>query len=414
MMKNAKDASEGDAPILMRIRGGLIGIGCVLLVVGGMCFVAPNWVAASAEWLIGGTMLLTGLIGVASLGLSGLSALGQVWTQRVTPVTVEPEGSYASGSSGSSSGSSRESVWGLLAFQLALGAAIVMWPGAARMYLGALLVLAVAVEGLLILWASVHFSSAQAKWAMWLSGLVSVVVAVAALLYWREGIPVRWVGYLIGSKLLLMGCTFVGVGAMAKASELRLAYLGLSRYQDQPQEGSIYAVFYGPAFHCGISVGQNQIVDYLTDGYVRLITWEEFLLGRRAMEWNYPDVPAGEPSEISAFARSLAGGHTKYDALRFNCENLAIHCRSLGKTHESRFSQAAVSTELVKRHPWVGSMVQLMHRGASWFLYGMGGPFGKKIGFTMIRLTRLLTDWLVVRPLRKGLMASEAKAGSPK
>jgi uncharacterized membrane protein HdeD (DUF308 family) len=402
-----------DAETILRLRFGLIAVGLVLAVTGALCFWAPAWISAPAELLIGGAMLVTGLLEVGSLVLSGMSGLGSVWTRHTTRVTVEPEGSLVLGSSsGSSSGSSRSTVWGLVVLQLILGGAIVFWPQTARVYLGLALVLAVAVEGLLILWASVHFSSSHAKLAMWLSGLTSLVVAVAALVYWGEALPVRWVGYLIGSKLLLMGVTFLWIGGRAKDSELRLAYIGLSQYQESPQEGSIYAVFYGPAFHCGISVGQNQIVDYLTDGVVRLIPWEEFLLGRRAMEWNYPDVEAGSPSEISAFARSLAGGHTKYDALRFNCENLAIHCRSLGKTQNSAFSQAAVSTELVQAHPWVGSLVQVLHRGASWFLYGMGGPFGKKVGFAMIRLTRALTDWLVVRPLRKGLMAEGHEVSS--
>ena len=53
--------------------------------------------------------------------------------------------------------------------------------------------------------------------------------------------------------------------------------------------------------------GDGQIVDYLTDDIVRLITWEEFLLGRRAMEWNYPDFDSGTPDEVSRFARRLAG-----------------------------------------------------------------------------------------------------------
>ena len=77
------------------------------------------------------------------------------------------------------------------------------------------------------------------------------------------------------------------------------------------------------------------------------------------MEWNYPDVPAGTPGEISAYARSLAGSFTKYDALRFNCESLAIKCRSLGRTDTSKFSQAMVSLEMVQRYPWLGPLVQI-------------------------------------------------------
>ncbi|MBM3967670.1 MAG: hypothetical protein FJ308_21835, partial [Planctomycetes bacterium] len=324
------------------------------------------------------------------------------------PQQVGKQVSIASSGSSSASSAERAPVWTLVLIQLGLGAAILLWPGWARFYLSLAIAAAVAVEGGLILWASVHFESQAAKIAMWVSGLVSLAVAVVSFMDMDHSIPTHWISYLIGAKLGLMGSTFLWAGLRASDNELKLAYCGLSQYQEQPNEGSIYAVFYGPAFHCGISVGNNQIVDFLTDGIVRLITWEEFLLGRRAMEWNYPDVPAGEPEQIAAYARSLAGSYTKYDALKYNCENVAIQCRSLGKTDSSQFSQATVSLEMVQRYPWLGSLVQVLQRGASWFLYGMGGPFGKKVGFMMIRLTRAITNWFIVRPLRKQMAESSS------
>ena len=346
-------------------------------------------------------MLLTGLVTVGHLALGYVTRIlgGFARVIRPTPKAI-------GGGSSSAASSERAPVWTLVLIQLGLGAAILLWPGWARFYLSLAIAAAVAVEGGLILWASVHFESQAAKIAMWVSGLVSLAVAVVSFLDMDHSIPAYWIGYLIGAKLVLMGCTFLWAGLRASDDELKLAYCGLSEYQEQPNEGSIYAVFYGPAFHCGISVGNNQIVDYLTDGIVRLITWEEFLLGRRAMEWNYPDVLAGEPEQISAYARSLAGSYTKYDALKYNCENVAIQCRSLGKTDSSQFSQATVSIEMVQRYPWLGSLVQVLQRGASWFLYGMGGPFGKKVGFAMIRLTRAITNWFIVRPLRQQMAES--------
>jgi hypothetical protein len=221
------------------------------------------------------------------------------------------------------------------------------------------------------------------------------------LLHWHQAGIAYWLGALIGAKFLMLGWTLFDIGLRASDADLRFAYVGEGKFRDTPEVGSIYAVYYGPAFHCGISVGEGQVIDYLSDGVVRLITWEEFLLGRRALEWNYPDVPAGDPESIAIFARQLAGKYNKYDAFRFNCENLAIYCRSVGQTTHSAFSQASVGVEMVKRKPILGSMLQLLNRAASWFLYGAGGPFGKQVGFAMIRIARILTDWVVTRPLRK-------------
>jgi hypothetical protein len=236
---------------------------------------------------------------------------------------------------------------------------------------------------------------------LWLTGALSVAVAVVSLYYWKSSEADHLIGLLIGAKLFMIGLIFFRIGWGASESDIRSAYVGLASFQDEPTIGSIYAVYYGPAFHCGISIGDGRIVDYLTDGIVRCITWEEFLLGRRAMEWNYPDVEAGDANDIRSFARSLVGKHNPYDALKFNCENLAIYCRSVGKTTHSGFSQASVGVEFVRQKPLLGSMVQLLNRGASWFLYGAGGPFGKKVGFSLIRISRALTDWVVARPLRE-------------
>ncbi|MEY4565093.1 MAG: Lecithin retinol acyltransferase [Planctomycetota bacterium] len=424
MVEETKKTGES----IRRIRGSLAATGFFLALAGALCIVAPHLLTVSAELTLGGAMLLTGLVTIGHLALGYLTRLLGGFAKSVFPVQTtsvalressnKKDGLQKTGSqvvtsgSGSSSASSAERapVWTLVLIQVGLGAAILLWPGWARFYLSLAIAAAVAVEGGLILWASVHFESQAAKIAMWLSGLVSLTVAVVSFMDLDHSIPTHWISYLIGAKMLLMGSTFLWAGLRASDNELKLAYCGLSQYHEQPNEGSIYAVFYGPAFHCGISVGNNQIVDYLTDGIVRLITWEEFLLGRRAMEWNYPDVPAGEPEQISAYARSLAGSYTKYDALKFNCESLAIKCRSIGKTDTSNFSQATVSLEMVQRYPWLGSLVQVLQRGASWFLYGMGGPFGKKVGFIMIRLTRAITNWFIVRPLRRQMAESNVES----
>jgi uncharacterized membrane protein HdeD (DUF308 family) len=389
--------NNDSATNLRRLRIGLMSTGLVLGLTGAVCILAPLYFTTPVEWIVGGAMCLSGLTGAMHLLLGYLASLGFWRRQR----SLKDPQAGSSTSSSSSSSTERGSVWTLVVMQLGLGAAMIWWPGEIGPYLFFLLLLAVAAEGGIILWASLHFHSLTTKIWMWITGALSVAVAGVSLYFWKSPEADHLIGLLIGAKLFLIGLIFFRIGWGASESDLRGAYVGLASFQDEPTVGSIYAVYYGPAFHCGISIGDGHVVDYLTDGIVRCITWEEFLLGRRAMEWNYPDVEAGNMHDISSFARSLVGKHNPYDALKFNCENLAIYCRSVGKTTYSGFSQASVGVEFVRRKPLLGSMVQLLNRGASWFLYGAGGPFGKKVGFSLIRVSRALTDWVVARPLRE-------------
>ncbi len=389
------DRIQTSAIDLRGIRTGLLTSGIAIAFMGIVCIAMPLWFTTPVEWIVGGMMVASGLVGVFHLVVGVLASLG-MWRRSPADSDLEPR----RGSLSSASVAERGPVWAVVLMQLLLGGALLGWPKQISPFLSLILMLAVAAEGAIILWLSFHFQGLATKISLWVAGGLSVAVAVAALYSWGSPNADHLVGTLIGVKLIMIGAIFLRIGWGASESDLRSAYVGLSSFQEEPTTGSIYAVYYGPAFHCGISIGDGYIVDYLTDGIVRCISWEEFLLGRRAMEWNYPDVAAGSSEEIGRFAKSLVGKFNPYDALRFNCENLAIYCRSVGTTTYSGFSQASVGVEFVRQRPLLGSMVQLLNRGASWFLYGAGGPFGKKIGFGMIRVTRALTNWVVARPLR--------------
>lgn len=379
------------------IRRSLMATGIGILSAGLCCMFAPAWMAVPLEWLIGGAMFLTGTVGLGHL-IAGLMTL--LFGRNRKPATAISDSVDSLVQTSSTNVAKRSPFWGVVILQVTVGLVMLTSPETLRPYWALLLLLGIAIEGSLILWVSMHFSSLATKIGMWLNGLTSIVVFVVVILNWNQVAVGYWIGGLLGAKLVLLGWTLLGIGLRASDADLRFAYVGEGKFHDVPQVGSIYAVYYGPAFHCGISVGDGQIVDYLSDGVVRLISWEEFLLGRRALEWNYPDVPAGDAAAISSFATALAGKYNKYDAFRFNCENLAIYCRSLGQTTHSSFSQAAVGVEIVKRRPILGTLLQMINRAASWFLYGAGGPFGKKVGFAMIRVARVVTDWVIVRPLR--------------
>lgn len=394
---------------LRGIRIGLVLSGISILVAGILCVLAPIWFIAPVEWVVGGAMCLSGLMGVFHLLIGYISSFRNHKLVPSAPVSIG-----LGGASSASIASERGTAWTLILMQIALGGAMLWWPKETSSVLFFVLPVAVAIEGGIVFWLSLHFHSQMTKIWMWTVGLLSIVVAGAAMYYWKSPDAHRLLALLIGSKLTMVGLVFCGIGFGASDSDLQCAYVGLTSFQDEPIVGSIYAVYYGPAFHCGVSVDGGRVVDYLTDGIVRCVSWEEFLLGRRAMEWNYPDISPGSSSDISAFAMSLVGKYTRYDALKFNCENMAIYCRSVGTTTFSNFSQAEMGVELVRQRPLLGSMLQLFNRGASWFLYGAGGPFGKKVGFIIIRIARVMSDWVVARPMRsKGSFETKGDFYSP-
>ncbi len=298
--------SESKLRSLAAIRFGLIVTGGGLLAVGVLCISAPYWIAVPLEWMIGGAIFFAGVTGSFHLLASLLGSLGIRRTQ--SEIQTGPvEQSLIAGSSANMA--QRRPLWMVVGMQLLLGVTMLLWPEVIRPYWLVVLPLAIVVEGLLILWASLHFSSIGTKAGMWVSGLLSIVVAFLALTNWSDANSGYWLGALLGFKFLLLGLIFVQIGWSASASDLRIAYVAESGHQDGPQTGSIYAVYYGPAFHCGISVGDGKIVDYLTDGFVRFISWEEFLLGRRP--WSGitptypPEIPRALPFSLAVWRASI-------------------------------------------------------------------------------------------------------------
>lgn len=267
----------------------------------------------------------------------------------------------------------------------------------------------ISLESVLLLYFGTRIVNAPARCWMILGGLLSLCVATVSIFHFGKPEWAIWIAYLLGAKLLAIAVLLAYVGLLTSDEDIVLAFSHTAIHRQAPAVGSIYAVFYGPAFHCGIAVEDQKVVDFLNDCKVRYITWDEFLLGRKAIALDHPDIEPGSAEEISRFATSLAGRTAPYDGLHFNCENFAILCRSVGKTHTSRFTQVLVGKEMLLQHPWLGSTLQALNRGLSWSLYGLGGPVGKKVAFFFVWLTNRVSDWLIVRPLRKN---GEASANS--
>ncbi|MFN7628759.1 MAG: hypothetical protein ACK5PZ_18185, partial [Pirellula sp.] len=154
MAEETKETIES----IRRIRTSLAATGFFLALAGALCILAPHLLTVSAELILGGAMLLTGLVTVGHLALGYLIRIlgGFARVVRPTPKAngtaneignvgagTPLAGSSVAGSSGAGSsgaGSSiassaeRAPVWTLVLIQLGLGAAILLWPGWARFY----------------------------------------------------------------------------------------------------------------------------------------------------------------------------------------------------------------------------------------------------------------------------------------
>ena len=95
-----------------------------------------------------------------------------------------------------------------------------------------------------------------------------------------------------------------------------------------PQTGELYAVYFGTAFHLGVSIGNGEIVHYLNDNHVYRVTWEQFLEGRSPEHWTYPDLESIPVETVVRTALSEVGKTYEYSLLRFNCEHFAIYCKT--------------------------------------------------------------------------------------
>jgi uncharacterized membrane protein HdeD (DUF308 family) len=381
--------TSASAPSDVRIqRRWLIGAGGLTALLGLAAVVVPHWLASWVVWFMGWLFVGQGAFECAQW-LIGRARYG----------------TRHKGGSGS--------ILILALLHLFLGLTLLRWRAWSVVLLVLVLAVALGIEGLLLMLLAVRLTHAPARTLLVLTAAASLLTAGLALCYCTRPDALFLVGLVLGAKLLLAGGVLVYVGSMAPDADVALVFGAAAPPVVEPCPASIYAVFYGPAFHCGIYVDDGQVVDYLTDGKVRLITWEEFLLGRTPQLWDYPDVPAAPPAEACAFARNLVGREHPYDAFRANCESLAIYCRSAGQARDSAYSQAAMGLEMMRRHPVLGSLVNILNRAASWAAYGVGGTLGKRFGFAILWFGNRVTNWLIVRPLERQHAANAAATGTP-
>jgi len=210
---------------------------------------------------------------------------------------------------------------------------------------------------------------------------------------------------VLGIRLLLLGLALLQI-SIHKANEVEQDFVFGAQKIDVVSEspGEVYAVFLGGGYHVGVYVGNGQVVDLLREiNSARLVTWEEFLLGRRPEHWSYPDLPQVEADEIVRVARESVGRNMPYNFLEFNCENFAIYCKSGGKTTYSKYAQLSLCHRAVSKRPMLGMALELQTRLVGVLTHSIGGEFGKQASLRIRRASAFVTNRLLAAYLGQGL-----------
>ncbi len=239
----------------------------------------------------------------------------------------------------------------------------------------------------------------RSKTMLAFSGLLSGVVGLVAIFLCMHPLASTWLSYLLGFKLALFGGTLMAVAWFSKNDEEETLVYGT--YSTSPGDkipGELYAVTFGPAFHLGVYIGNDEVVDFHFDNKVAHVSWEDFALGRQPQRWEYPDLPPTPPDAVIATAIAQIGKQYKYEAVTFNCENFAIYCKSGGKTVISKYAQAPMGLELLTKHPILGSLLESFSRICNWIAYLVGGNAGQKFGLAVRSLSSRVSGWLATSP----------------
>ena len=225
-------------------------------------------------------------------------------------------------------------------------------------------------------------------------GLTCTVAILAAIFCQTKGMA-DWLAFLIGIKLTMFGGMLIYVAVTATEGHTDQIY-GAPKLNDVEKiPGEAYAVFIGNAFHLGVYVGDDRVVDFRDTNLVYEVTWEQFLLGRQPQHWEYPDLQEEKPEDICEFALGQVGKTIPYNFLKFNCEHFAIWCKSLGKMRASRFAQVNAAYENVVNRPILGTFAEIYSRVMELLAFKVGGVFGKQASLWLRQQSALVSRWLL-------------------
>lgn len=278
----------------------------------------------------------------------------------------------------------------------------------------ALPVLSITVGLLLLIDAGLQLAVARrttnrrSRITLALSGLASGVVGIVAIILCTHPLAATWLSYLLGFKLILFGGALVLVAFFSNNHDEEVVYGSYSTTPGEKIPGELYAVTFGPAFHLGVYLGNEEVVDFHFDNKVMHVSWEDFALDRQPQRWEYPDLPPVPEEVVIATARAQIGKQFVYKAVTFNCENFAIYCKSGGKTVISRYAQAPMGLEVITRYPLLGSLMESFSRICNWIAYMVGGRTGRTIGLGVRALSARIAGWLNTSPSEEVLKLFQA------
>lgn len=356
----------------------LLLAGILILGTGLIAFFSHHFLERTFLWLVGATMI----------GL-GLYKMGQWIVGKFSRTTKKTRGF---------SNILVQSLVDLAIGHLLLAYQFIALP-ALSVIVGALLL----IDAGLQLGVANRMTNRRSQLSLAVSGLASGIVGIMAIILCTHPLAATFLSYLLGFKLVLFGGALVLVSLYSKNHDEEVVYGSYSTSPGEKIAGELYAVTFGPAFHLGVYLGNDEVVDFHFDNKVMHVTWDDFALDRQPQRWEYPDLPPVPAEVVIATARAQIGKQFAYKAVTFNCENFAIYCKSGGKTVISRYAQAPMGLEIITKYPLLGSLMESFSRICNWIAYLLGGHIGRAVGLGVRSLSARVAGWLNTTPTEEVL-----------
>ncbi len=273
--------------------------------------------------------------------------------------------------------------------------------------------IALVADGLVQIWLALRHNNVRHRTILFLSGFLTGGLAIAAVVccFANGEIARDILATVIGVKLLSFGGILIFMAATTHTDPQLLTYGCCPRRDEKPVAGEAYAVFIGNAFHLGLYIGENTIVDFRDDNLVHKVTWEQFLIGRDPVHWEYPDLENVPVEEVRKAALEEVGKTHQYNFIHFNCESFVVWIKSLRKTTVSKYAQISLTMDTVTRYPFLGTVVELYTRITEWFAFHLGGTFGKHVSRNIRRVSSLTAAWLLYGSRQKQLEKTDHVTG---
>ena len=339
----------------------------VLMLLGAAAALVPYTLFNSARWVVGWILLAAGILQIIeALGRRGLWA----WLAALFVAAVD----------------------------IILGVALVNEAGLPLRVLiwlfGGLFIL----DGALQLGFALKLKALTTR--LWLVAGGSVAVFAGLLIIFQfANFTLALVGWLVGIKLALLGATLLTILRHSKtAASMTPREMPAQTLRRIP--GAVYAAYFGGAFHTGLYIGHNEVVDHMFTKKVRRVGWEKFANGRPVQMWEYPDLKLVPKEKIIETALKFVHQELPFNLITNNCEHFAIYCLTGGKTTYSKYAQNHSGLEAARLSPILGPFIAVFMRIIEYAVYKFGGFLGKRASLRLRKTNALLNQWIIEQTRR--------------